>query len=288
MSLATFKKKSVTLYGTNISGRPVYSYFIPRGPFGLPTSLTSVMLYQTTQKKAVSGFSLNGVHRSSSLFSPSIGTPYKGQFAKGNGGTNGRYYNEPILNMNLSKAKGAGGQNEYNKNSVLSTYGMLRRKYRYLYSGQYPNYWVQPNYGTSNLSDNTSQGVYVNKLSATYSRYVDTNAELKFVDYIKNCSITDQNMCNKKLLNTSNVLQYTKFLHIPQTSGQYTTRIQRKCVNPLNYQKPYPGPTNGGTCNTSNEVNKNIIDGLNGIDGIDGINNITNKELEIFLNRSCD
>lgn len=281
MSLATFKKKSVTLYGTNISGRPVYSYFIPRGPFGLPTSLTSVMLYQTTQKKAVSGFSLNGVHRGSSLFSPSIGTPYKGQFAKGNGGTNGRYYSEPILNMNLSKAKGAGGQNEYNKNSVLSTYGMLRRKFRYLYSGQYPNYWVQPNYGTSNLTDNTSQGVYVNKLSATYSRYVDTNAELKFVDYVKNCSITDQNMCNKKLLNTSNVLQYTKFLHIPQTSGQYTTRIQRKCVNPLNYQKPYPGPTNGDTCNASTEVNKDIIDGINNI-------NITNKELEIFLNRSCD
>jgi len=271
MSLATFKKKSVTLYGTNISGKPVASYFIPTGPFGRPTSLTSVMLYQATQHKAVSGFSLNGVHRSSPFFSASIGTPYKGQFAKGNGGTNGRYYNEPILNMNLFKAKAAGLQNEYNKNSTMSTYGLLRRKYKYLYSGQYPNYWVQPNYGTSNLSDNTSQGIYVNKLSSTYSRYVDTNDEAKFVGYKQNCG-----NCNKKVLTTSNTLHYTKFLRIPQTSAQYTTRIQRKCVNPLNYQKPYPGPTNGDACNSTNEINKNII-----------IDNIKNKEAEIFLKKNC-
>lgn len=264
MSLATFKKKSVTLYGTNISGRPVYSYFIPTGPFGRPGSLSSVMFLQSTQHKAVSGFSLNGVHRTSSLFSPSIGTPYKGPFAKGNGGTNGRYYSEPILNVNLFKAKAAGLQNEYNKNSTVSTYGLLRRKYRYLYSGQYPNYWVQPNYGTSYLSDNTSQGLYVNKLSSTYSRYVDTNDEIKYINYKKNC-------------NTQCKTNYTKFLHIAETSGQYTTRIQRKCVNPLNYQKPYPGPTNGDTCNIVNDVNKNIV-----------IDNIKNKEVEIFLDRSCD
>jgi hypothetical protein len=284
MSLATFKKKSVTLYGTNISGKPVYSYFIPTGPFGRPTSVSSVMLYQTTQHKAVSGFSLNGVHRSSPFFTASIGTPYKGQYAKGSGGTNGRYYNEPILNMNLFKATNGGNQNEYNKNSTVSTYGLLRKKYRYLYSGQYPNYWVQPNYGTSNLSDNTSQGVYVNKLSATYSRYVDTNAEAKFIDYKKNCSITDQNECNTKLLNTSNTLHYTKFLHVPQTSGQYTTRIQRKCVNPLNYQKPYPGPTNGNTCSTTIEINPNI----DNIYDVDNIDYIKNKEIEVFLDKSCN
>jgi hypothetical protein len=277
MSLATFKKKSVTLYGTNISGRPVASYFLPNGPFGLPTSLTSVMLKQATQHKAVSGFSLNGVHRLSAFFSPSTGTPYRGQFAKGSGGTNGRYYNEPILNMCLAKPKMAGDTNQYNKNSTVSTYGLLRRKYKYLYSGQYPNYWVQPNYGTSNLSENTSQGLYVNKLSATYSRYVDTNAEAKFIDYKKNCSITDENQCNTKLLNSSNTQHYTKFLRVPQTSGQYTTRIQRKCVNPLNYQKPYPGPTNGDSCNASTEVNKNIV-----------TDNIKNKEIEIFLDQTCD
>ena len=277
MSLATFKKKSVTLHGTNISGRPVASYFIPSGPFGPPNSINSVMFRQATQQKAVSGFSLNGVHRAPIWFHASIGTPFRGQFAKGNGGKNGRYYNEPLLNMCLAKPKMLGGTNQYNKNSTVGTYGLLRKKYRYLYSGQYPNYWVQPNYGSSFLSDNTSQGLYVNKLTATYSRYVDTNVEAKFIDYKKNCSITDQNQCNTKLLNSSNLLHYTKFLHIPQTSGQYTTRIQRKCANPLNYQKPYPGPTNGDACNTSNEVNKNII-----------MDNIKNKEVEIFLATTCD
>ena len=277
MSLATFKKKSVTLYGTNISGRPVASYFIPSGPFGRPNSINSVMLLQASQQKAVSGFSLNGVHRTSPFFTASIGTPYRGQFAKGNGGTNGRYFNEPILNMCLAKPKMAGATNQYNKNSTVSTYGLLRKKYRYLYSGQYPNYWVQPNYGTSNLSDNTSQGVYVNKLTATYSRYVDTNAEAKFIDYKKNCSITDQNECNMKLLNTSNTLHYTKFLHVPQTSGQYTTRIQRKCVRPLNYQKPYPGPINGDSCNTTTEVNESLF-----------IDQLKNKEIEILIENSCD
>jgi hypothetical protein len=176
--------------------------------------------------------------------------------------------------MNLFKAKAAGLQNEYNKNSTVSTYGLLRRKYKYLYSGQYPNYWVQPNYGTSNLSQNTSQGLYVNNLTATYSRYVDTNAEAKFIDYKNNCG---NNNCSKKLLNNSNTLHYTKFLRVPQTSGQYTTRIQRKCVNPLNYQKPYPGPTNGDSCNASTEVNKNIE-----------VANIKNKEIEIFLDQTCD
>jgi hypothetical protein len=232
------------------------------------------MLIQAYQHKAVSGFSLNGVHRSSPIFSPSIGTPYKGQFAKGNGGTNGRYYNYPILNVNLLKAKTGGLQPEYNKNSTGGTYALLRRKYRYLYSGQYPNYWVQPNYGTSNLSDNTSQGMYVQKLTATYSRYIDTNDEIKFVDYKNNCN---QAACNTKLLNNSSTLHYTKFLHVPQTSGQHTTRIQRKCVRPLNYQKPYPGPTNGDACNGSIEVNKNIV-----------MEKLKNKEVEIFLSTNCD
>ena len=274
MSLATFKKKSVTLYGTNISGRPVYSYFIPKGPYGRPTSVPSVMLVQAYQHKAVSGFSLNGTHRFSPIFTQSIGTPYKGQFAKGNGGTNGKYYNAPILNVNLFTAKAGGLQNEYNKTSTGGTYALLRRKYKYLYSGQYPNYWVQPNYGSSNLSDNTSQGMYVQKLTATYSRYIDTNEEIKFIDYKNNCN---QTVCNTKLLNNSNTLHYTKFLHVPQTSGQHTTRIQRKCVRPLNYQKPYPGPTNGDACNGSIEVNKNIV-----------MEKLKNKEVEIFLSTNCN
>ena len=295
MSLATFKKKSVVISGTNISGKPVYSYFIPSGPFGPPTSTNSVMLIQTSRQKAVSGFSLNGVHRNPKFFSPSTGTPFRGPYAKGNGGSHGKYYNEPLFNVNLATGKVEAGEVQTNKNSVLSTYGMLRKKYRYLYSGKYPHYWVQPNYGTSNLSANTSQGLYIHNLTSTYSRYVDTNAEAKYVNYIKNCGINEKNLisngnnsetlkklstnslCDQGLFTTSEVLNYTKFLHIPQSSSQYTTRIQRKCVDPLNFQKPYPGPTNGSQCNSTSEVNTNIV-----------TDSLTNKELEVFLEKNCN
>ena len=101
-----------------------------------------------------------------------------------------------------------------------------------------------------------------------------TNEEIKFIDYKNNCN---QTVCNTKLLNNSNTLHYTKFLHVPQTSGQHTTRIQRKCVRPLNYQKPYPGPTNGDACNGSIEVNKNIV-----------MEKLKNKEVEIFLSTNCN
>lgn len=254
MSLATFKKKSVVISGSNISGKPVYQYFLPTGPFGNRDSITSTMLLLTQSKQAVSGFSLNGPYRSSNLFKQSIGTPYKGIYAKGNGGSGGKYYNEPVFNVNLYTAKS--GNHQYNKNSTVSTYGMLRRKYRYLYSGKFPNYWVQPNNGSSNLSDNKSQGVYIQNLTSTYSKVVDTNDEVKYLNYIKTCSVCSD---NPKIKPTS--LYYTKFLHIPQSASQYTTRIQRRCLNPLNYQKPFPDTTNGSTCNSIHEtINKVFID----------------------------
>jgi hypothetical protein len=260
MSLATFKKKSVVISGSNISGKPVYEYFLPSGPFGTPNTLNSTMLRLSSNQKAVSGFSLNGPYRSSSFFKQSIGTPYRGPYAKGNGGSGGRYYNVPVYNVNLFKAQFAGNQNEYVKNSTVSTYTMLRKKYRYLYTGQYPNYWVQPNTGFSNLSENSSQGLYLNNLTATYSRVVDTNDVAKYIDYKKNCGL-DASICSEKPIIKPTTLNYTKFLYIPQDSSQYTTRIQRKCVNPLNYQKPFPGLTNGGTCNSiSQKTNKIFID----------------------------
>ena len=37
---------------------------------------------------------------------------------------------------------------------------------------------------------------------------------------------------------------YTKMLHIPQDSSQYTLQIQRKCANPIGGQKPFPYAAN--------------------------------------------
>ena len=62
---------------------------------------------------------------------------------------------------------------------------------------------------------------------------------------------------------------YTKTLYQPKDSSDYTLRVQRKCQNPVGFQKPFPyavqtgtGVLRGGTnvnnvanaCNTSNTV----------------------------------
>jgi len=286
MSLAAFKKKSIILYGSKRSGVPVYLYFLSQGPYGRPSTINWEMLHQTSTQKAVSGFSLNGALTDARAFKPSIGTPFRGIYPKGNGGSNGRYYSEPVFNMSLSRAKLEGNHAQYNKNSVVGTYGMLRQKYRYLYSGEYPNYWVQPNYGSSNLSDNTSQGLYVHNLSAANDKYVNTNDVETYRGHIVKCG---SNGCQNTSARgyTMNVQMsnapYTKYLHVPQTSSQHTLRMQRKCVRPLNYQKPYPGPTNGDSCNQIDSVNQPIFVGKEVFDNIDHIQNP-----EILLKQKCN
>ena len=62
---------------------------------------------------------------------------------------------------------------------------------------------------------------------------------------------------------------YTKTLHKPKDSSDYTLRIQRRCQNPVGFQKPFPYAVQTGTgvltggitvnnvanaCNTSNTV----------------------------------
>lgn len=257
MSLVAFKKKSVILYGSNVSGKPPGGYWLPQGPFGLPSSLTSVMLEENAKYFGPEGFSLNGNRRSKGRVGQDMkfsknGTPYRGINAIGWGGTNGRYpISEPVLNDPPSKIEVEGNQENYVKQSVLSNYGMLRKKYRYLYNGQYPRYWVKQDYGTSNLSDNASQGLYIQTLSAANDCVVDTNDFDKYKDYIVRCGSTGCQITPARGY-TYNIqaanAPYTKGLRIPQTAGQQTLRIQRRCADPLPYQKPYPPPTNGNTC----------------------------------------
>jgi len=260
MSIVAFKRKSVIRYGANVSGKPPGGYWLPQGPFGTPGTLTSVMLEQNSKTRGPEGFSINGPHRNIGRVGQDMkfsknGTPFRGVYAIGWGGTYGRYpYSEPVYNFPPVKGTVSGSQVEYVKPSVLSTRGMLREKYRWIYNGQYPNYWVQPNYGTSNLSDNTSQGLYVQTKSAANDCVVDTNDTPKYLDYFVNsgpfgCQTTPARGY-KFNVQQSNA-PYTKFLHIPQTSGQHTLRIQRKCADPTPKQKPFPYATNGDTCNNS-------------------------------------
>jgi len=256
MSIATLKKKTTNYMSsaTKRSGKPPGGYWVTQGPYGVPGSLTSVMYNEAINHYGPSGFSLQGSHRSISVgkdmkFSQQ-GTRYKGIHAIGNGGHNGRYVvAEPVLNAGDGIVTVTGNQWEFIKPSVLSTNGMLKKRFRWIHSGQYPNNWVQPVY-TGNQTDSASQGLYIQNLSAANDCVVDVNNQEKYVGHTVACSST---LCHttpargyKMNLMQSNAA-YTKTIKQPQDSSQRTLRIQRKCVNPSPAQKPFPYAVQNGT-----------------------------------------
>ena len=186
------------------------------------------------------------------------------------GGAGGQYYQaEPVLNAGEGIVTVEGNQWEFVKQSVLSTRGMLRKRFRWAYSGQYPNNWVQPVY-TGNQTDSASQGLYIHNLSASNDCVVDVNDQAKYVGHIVTCGST-QCQSTPARGYTMGIMQsnapYTKNIKIPIDASQQTLRIQRKCTNPDPLQKPFPyrvqtgtGILTGGTsvnnvgsaCNTSN------------------------------------
>lgn len=136
MSLTAFKKKSVIQYGSKRSGKPPGGVWLPQGPFGSAT----VALQGAINTYGNSGFSINGGTRNvgyigkESKFSKS-GTPFRGTQPIGWGGTYGKYVSpEPVFNS--TEVDTLGTQYMYIKPSVLSTRGMLRKRYRWVYNGQ--------------------------------------------------------------------------------------------------------------------------------------------------------
>jgi hypothetical protein len=291
MSLATFKKKSINSASsaTKRSGKPTNEYWIYQGPYGRKGNLPSVIFNASLvgpdgnvggnyNNASNSGFSITGSHRNiggigkSMRFSKS-GTPYRGKYPKGWGGSNGRYPdgpNEVVLNI-MPVQTGVAIQNAIVKPPVLSTKGMLARRFRWINSGQYPNNWVQPVY-TGNQTDSASQGLYIqNKSAANYCRY-DVNNTENYVTYFKNygsagCQTTPARGYTMNIQQAN--APYTKTLHQPKDSSDYTLRVQRKCQNPVGFQKPFPYAVQTGTgvlrgginvnnvanaCNTSNTV----------------------------------
>lgn len=267
MSLATFKKKSInkSSSATKRSGKPPGGFFLPQGPFG-SKGLNYVMLEDALTNYGKVGFSIQGPHRSISVgkdmkFSQQ-GTRYRGRYPYGNGGNYGRYFEaEPVLNAGLGIIAVKGNQWEFIKPSVISTRGMLQQKYRWAYSGQYPNNWVQPNY-TGNQTDSASQGLYIQTKSAQNDCVVDVNSVEKYVGNIINCGPTGCNRTPargyKMVLQQANA-PYTKNLYRPQDSSQHTLRIQRRCSDPLAGQKPFPYATNGGTGILRGGINVNNV-----------------------------
>ena len=251
MSIVAFKRKSVIQYGSNRSGKPPGGYWLPQGPFGNNT----LPLTTAVNNFGNEGFSINGSTRNSGYIGKSShmsksGTPYKGQYAKGNGGSLNTYHiAQPVFIVN--RAVTSGPQYKYIKPSVLSTKSMLQKKYRWINNGQYPNHWVQPNNGSSNLSENTSQGAYINTLSVSNNCISDVNNLSKYEGFTKRGGPT---LCKTSTAGfTYNDMArnglYTKTVNTAQMSSDYTKKIQQKCQTPKGSQKPFPFATNGNACN---------------------------------------
>lgn len=291
MSLATFKKKSINSVSsaTKRSGKLTNNYWIYQSPYGRKGNLSSVIFNASLigpdgnvggnyYNASNAGFSVTGPNRNIGgvgahmRFSKSA-TPYRGIYPKGWGGTRGRYPdgpNEVSLNI-MPVLTGVAVQDSIVKPPVLSTKGMLARRFRWVNSGQYPNNWVQPNY-TGNQTDTASQGLYIqNKAAANYLHY-DVNNTETYVDYFVRHGSTGCQTTPARGY-TMNIQQsnapYTKTLHKPKDSSDYTLRIQRRCQTPVGFQKPFPYAVQTGTgvlrgginvnnvanaCNTSNVV----------------------------------
>lgn len=249
MSIVAFKKKSVILYGSNVSGKPPGGFWLNRGPFGKGDVVGAA---------GNSGFSLVGGNRNVGYIGQSMamsrnGTPFHGTNAFGSGGCCNKYYNRDFV-YNVNRVIVLGDQSKYIKPSNVSPYQATHTKYRWINSGQYPNYWVQPNY-TGNQSDTASQGTYIQNVSNANSCNLDINNSDKYSCNIVNHGPTNCYTTTARFKFDGMVRNapYTKTIKQPVNSSQYTTYIQRGCVLPKGKNKPFPFAVNGG-CNTTNDT----------------------------------
>jgi len=251
MSLSTFKKKSVITYGSRRSAKPGPGIWLPQGPFGKdPVSLELAL-----KGPGYVGFSLNGPYRNVGRVGKTYhmsknGTPFKGEYPRGWGGTYGKYAT-PLPSFNVNEVIVEGQQYKYIKPSVLTgTLGLIHKKYRWAHSGQYPNNWVQPNY-TGWQTDTKSQGNYIHTLAAANCCNFDINKTDKYVGNIKIggptlCQTTPARFTYNDMIRNG---RYTKYIYNPLDASQYTQLVSRKCNNPIGVQKPFPFGVNGNCWN---------------------------------------
>lgn len=232
MSIATLKKKSAVVNSKNHSNRGGNTLWVGTNedPF----------------VQGSKGFSLNGTTRNVGYIGQHMRnskafTPFRGVLPVGHGGSGGQYkQNNIIYNVSDSSVEVKGEQLLYNKSSVVSTYGMLRKKYKWAYNGTYPNYWVQPD--GNNASYNNSQGLYISQKSSANDCVVDTNDFDKYIDNVNNCD-----GYKKDRLDCKN--NYSKTLNQAVDYSTYINRVQHKCANPTPEQMPFPYAVNNNGCN---------------------------------------
>jgi hypothetical protein len=120
---------------------------------------------------------------------------------------------------------------------------MLRKKYRWIYNGQYPNYWVQPNY-TGNQSDTASQMLYIQNKAAANTCNLKVNNVETYEGHIVGCGPTlcslGRSTAQFKYNDMVRNAPYTKNLYQPVSYTQYNSFLTRGCNNPQGAQKPFP------------------------------------------------
>ena len=267
MSLTAFKRKSVINYGSKRSGKAPGGYWLPQGPFGHSTKA----LKEAIENYGPVGFSINGGHRNvggvgRDMKMSKSGTPYRGTQPIGWGGTFGKYPSATLVGNSEQQTTGAipnagskqaavdpvlnsrivdtlGTQYLYVKPSTLSTYGMLDKKYRWAWYGQYPNYWVQPNY-TGNQTDSASQWLYIQNKASANTCNLKVNNTGSYEDYFVGCGPTlctpGRSTARFKYNDMARNAPYTKNLSQPVSYAQYNLYIARGCNNPVGAQKPFP------------------------------------------------
>ena len=281
MSLATFKKKTInsSSSATKISGKASNKYWLYQGPYGVKGNLPSTIFNASLvgpnhtvgnnyYNASNAGFSIVGANRNigavgkNMKFSKSS-TPFRGVYPKGWGGNNGRYADGPNnVSLNIMPViTNVGVQDAIVNPPVLSNRGMINRKYRWISSGKYPNNWVQPVY-TGNQTETASQGLYIHDKAAANSCYFDVNNTENYVKYYKNygpmgCQMTPAGGYTMGMLQAN--APYTKTLHETKDSSQYTLFIQRRCQNPVGFQKPFPYKVQTGTGVLTGGINVNSV-----------------------------
>jgi len=273
MSLTAFKRKSVINHGSKRSGKAPGGIWLPQGPFGHSTHGLQLAI----DNPGPVGFSINGGHRNvggvgRDMKMSKSGTPYRGTQPIGFGGTYGKYPSavlvgsegqytgavqpqnnpspvvQPVLNSRIVDTMGT--QYLYIKPSVLSTHGMLDKKYRWAYYGKYPNYWVQPNY-TGNQTDTASQMLYIQNKASANTCNLKVNNTATYEGYFVRMSPTlctpGRSTAKFKYNDMARNGPYTKTLGQPVSYGQYNLYLTRGCNNPLGPQKPFPYAVQTGT-----------------------------------------
>jgi len=254
MSLTAFKRKSVINYGSKRSGISPGGVWLPQGPFGRETTGLKIGI----ENYGDAGFSINGGHRNVGYIGKSYqmsksGTPYRGTNPIGWGGTGGKYPISQTLNIS-KEVNTLGTQYMYIKPSVLSTKGMIEKKYRWINNGQYPNYWVQPNY-TGNQTDSASQWLHIQNKAAANVCKLDVN---NVGTYTANIIPSGPTLCTPgrstarfKYNDMARNGPYTKTLYQPVSYAQYNLYITRGCNNPIGKQKPFPYATTAGSSHSA-------------------------------------